>query len=140
MEEDDRGSRGRVLVIEDDDSVAKMLAICLTLARFDVARAVSGREALTVLETDPPHAVILDLGLPDGLGEAVLERLRALPAQSPLAWVVVSVLDSKEVAGRYGPLGGRFFSKPLDPWELISALERLQREKGDQPGLSRQES
>ncbi len=140
MAEDDGSARPRVLVVEDDDSVSKMLAICLALARFDVSRAASGREALSILESEPPEAVILDLGLPDGLGGAVLERLRGLPPGNLLSWVVVSVLDRKEVTNRYGPLGDRFFSKPLDPWEVIGRLGQLQGETREQPGPNRETS
>ncbi len=138
MAEDDGSARPRILVVEDDDSVSKMLAICLRAAGFDVSRAVSGADVLTILETEPPHALILDLGLPDGLGGAVLERLRGLPPGGLPSWVVVSVLDRKEVTSRHGPLGSRFFSKPLDPWEVIDKLEQLGRETPDTSGSNKE--
>src|SRR3989304_9274716 len=66
----------RVLVIEDDYSTARILRMCLEASGFEVSVTSLGGQALHVLEKDPPHAVILDLGLPDGLGGDGLPRLR----------------------------------------------------------------
>lgn len=119
---------GTVLVVEDDQAVARVLAIALRCARFNVVAVMSGREALEMLETRPVDAVVLDLGLPDQLGTAVLDRLRnaGRESQSPAPeWLVISALDSDEVHRRCGPLGDRFLRKPFDPRSLVTMLERL---------------
>jgi len=71
-----------------------------------------------------PDAVLLDLGLPDGLGGAVLRRLHQSQDGYP-AWLIVSALDEDEAKRRYGPLKGTFIPKPFDPWELVKKLEDL---------------
>ncbi len=119
----------RVLVVEDDRSVIRMLRIALVEAGFEVAQASSGAEALAVLEEACPDAVVLDLGLPDGRGGAVLGWLRQhrQPNGSGPAWVVITALDRQEAAGRYGPLDRHFLAKPFDPWELVRMLNSLLR-------------
>lgn len=119
---------GTVLLVEDDQAVARVLAIALRGARFNVVAALTGREALEMLETRTVDAVVLDLCLPDQLGTAVLDHLRnaGRGSRSPApAWLVISALDSDEVYRRCGPLGDRFLQKPFDPRFLVSMLERL---------------
>jgi len=117
--------RPRVLVVEDDDGVASMLAICLAAGGFDVARVTLGAEALRMLACEAVHAIILDLGLPDGLGGSVLDWLRRLSGQGAPPYLVISALDQGEITKRYGPMEENFVPKPFDPWVLIGKLEEM---------------
>ncbi len=119
------GARPTVLVVEDDEAVTRMLRFSLRTAGFDTAEAACGMEALRALEDGDMDAVVLDLGLPDGLAGAVLDRLRRPGGRGLPVWVVISALDCHEAAGRYGRLGCHFVGKPFDPWELASLLDRL---------------
>jgi two-component system KDP operon response regulator KdpE len=130
--------RPRVLVVEDDDGVASMLAICLAAAGFEVARVTLGAEALRMLACEAVHAIILDLGLPDGLGGSVLEWLRRPSGQGALPYLVISALDQGEVKKRYGPMGENFLPKPFDPWVLVGRLEEMLQ--GAEPPLVEGES
>jgi CheY-like chemotaxis protein len=123
----DRDSRPKVLVIEDNDAVARILRFCLREARFDITEVRTGGEALLILQRQPPAAVLLDLQLPDGQGGAVLDWLRRCDEQttdSPV-WVVMSALDQETAAQRFGPLGSHFVSKPFDPWQIVAILRTL---------------
>jgi DNA-binding response OmpR family regulator len=119
------GVRPRILVIEDDESVARMLELSLTEAGFDTIRATNGGEALHILEQQPPDAAILDLQLPNGQGGAVLDWLRQSDEQAAMSpvWVVISALDRGEATRRYGSLGSHFLAKPFDPWDLVAIIE-----------------
>jgi DNA-binding response OmpR family regulator len=117
--------RPLVLLVEDDDGVASMLAICLAVAGFDIARVTLGAEALRILGRGAVQATILDLSLPDGLGGSVLEWLRRPSGQGAPPYLVISALDQGEVKKRYGPMGDNFLPKPFDPWALIGRLEEL---------------
>jgi CheY-like chemotaxis protein len=123
------GAPPKVLVVEDEPAVARMLRISLRAAGFDVVEAVAGREALQILEQEAADAVILDLELPDRRGKAVLDRLRQADDSGLPAWVVISGLDCEEATGRYGSLGGHFLAKPFDPWDLVRMLERILSER-----------
>ena len=113
----------RVLLVEDDPSVMRMLSFSLRNAGFDVA-GVSTGGALQSLEQGPPDAVVLDLAPPDAVGRVVLARLRkALDVdEDHPAWIVISALDPAEADQRYGPLEGHLLAKPFDPWILIERL------------------
>ena len=122
-----RGGEASVLVVEDDRGVKRMLWFSLRSAGFRVVEASTGAEALRILDRHPPDAVVLDLGLPDGRGPDVLDRLNRpgdWAGKEPV-WTVISALDRGEARRRYGPMSDRFISKPFDPWDLIKALEEL---------------
>ena len=114
--------RRKVLLVEDDSAVNKVLGLSLRCGGFDTTQAESGGEALQKLDANGFDAVVLDLCLPDGLGGDVLHRLQA--ADSPV-WVAMSALDEDEAHKRFGPLQGAFIAKPFDPWDLIGMLDRL---------------
>jgi CheY-like chemotaxis protein len=123
----------RALVVEDDKGVRRMLRFSLRASGFTIAETATGAEALELLKELAPDAVILDLGLPDGLGGAVLERLRQMQGGDggAPAWVVVSAMNREDVTRLFGPLGDRFLPKPFDPWDLVDRLEELLAESGD---------
>ncbi len=117
----------RVLVIEDDQSVRRMLRFSLRDAGFEITETSTGEEALQHLQEQIPEAIILDLGLPDGLGGAVLEWLRQMDAgkDGRPAWVVMSAQDQNDVVKQYGRLGRHFLAKPFNPWDLVMRLQEL---------------
>lgn len=121
----------KVLVIEDEPSIRRMLRYSLRDAGFDIIELTTGAEAVQLLASSTPEAVILDLSLADGLAGVVLERLRRSEGNksSHPAWVVLSALDLEEAVGRYGPLENHFLRKPFDPWNLLGVLEQLLAEK-----------
>jgi DNA-binding response OmpR family regulator len=124
MSEGQGTGRRSVLIVEDDSAVARILRVCLRRAGFETVEVETGGEALKKIDEGQPDAVLLDLGLPDGLGGAVLQRLHEAQDGYP-AWLIVSALDEDEARRRYGPLKGIFIPKPFDPWDLVKKLEDL---------------
>jgi DNA-binding response OmpR family regulator len=125
-------ARRSVLIVEDDPAVARILRVCLRRAGFETVQADTGGEALKQMDEAQPDAVLLDLGLPDGRGGAVLHRLQESGGDP--AWLIVSALDEDEAVRRYGPLKGSFIPKPFDPWDLIRHLETLLDHGNKGPG------
>jgi DNA-binding response OmpR family regulator len=66
-----------VLIVEDDADLRRMFRTALALAGFTVMEAANGLDAIRMLDANPPHAVILDLGLPILSGEAVRQEIAA---------------------------------------------------------------
>ena len=124
-----------VLVVEDDRSVARVLRIALAEGGFAVREVASGAEALVALSSDPTDAVVLDLGLPDGRGRAVLQWLqnRSEPEYSRPVCVAISALNREEAASIHGLLDEPFLGKPFDPWELVRILQELLLDRQGRP-------
>ncbi|HEY4389632.1 MAG TPA: response regulator transcription factor, partial [Ktedonobacteraceae bacterium] len=86
--------RKRILVVEDEKEIVRLLQRSLTAHGYEVQTAESGESALAILEAQPPpDALLLDLGLPDISGLEVCKRIRA---QSPLPPIIVLSVRSKE--------------------------------------------
>ncbi|NQD90590.1 response regulator, partial [Paenarthrobacter sp. CM16] len=71
-------SRGKCLVIEDDEDIAGLLEVILTTAGFDVRVEASGTEGLLAATSVELTLITLDLGLPDMDGREVAGLLRAV--------------------------------------------------------------
>ena len=134
-----RSEQPRVLVVEDDDAVGRVLRLSLRRGGFDTAEAESGGEALRIMKRSTFEAVVLDLCLPDGLGSAVLRELQRHRGGHPV-WVVMSALDEDEATRRFGPLQGPFLAKPFDPHELVDTLTGLLSDASSHPGRTKTES
>jgi signal transduction histidine kinase len=70
----------RVLVVDDDPSVRRVLRDILTLQHVEVIEADNGQRALDILVDDVPDLVLLDVTMPQVDGMAVLERVQEIPA------------------------------------------------------------
>ena len=102
--------REKILVIEDEKSIARFISTILTANGYEAMRAASGAEAMSMISSHCPDLVILDLGLPDMDG---LDILRQLRSWSTLPVVVVSALD----------LGADdYLTKPFGTDELLARV------------------
>ena len=66
-----------VLIVEDDVDLRRMYRTALALAGYQILEAANGLDALRALDTNPPEAVVLDLGLPFLSGVAVRQEIAA---------------------------------------------------------------
>jgi CheY-like chemotaxis protein len=120
-------SRHTVLLIESNRNLARITRRALQDHGFVVTQVAAGEEALAVLGTQYPDAVVLDPDLTDGAGGRVLDHLHQLEQReghSPV-WIVISALDRRGVVRQYGPFIPHFLAKPFDPWDLVRLLEEL---------------
>lgn len=113
----------RLLLIDDDVSLAKMLHEFLELHGFRVDVVHEGESGLHRIDDDPPDLVILDVNLPDISGFDVLERLRAkhnLP-------VVMLTARGDESDRIFGLMGGAddYLPKPFNPLELTVRIQAV---------------
>src|SRR6185503_11615305 len=88
----------RVLIVEDDRGLRQGLAINLRARDYDVATAATGADALASAASKPPDAVVLDLGLPDMDGTAVIEGLRAWSKAPIIVLSARAAQDDKVIA------------------------------------------
>jgi len=116
----------RILLVEDDVSLADGLQTALRREGFAVNHVAAGKAALHALQADAPDLVILDLGLPDMDGLDVLQRLRATDS-GPLV-IVLTARDTTEDKV-YGLDRGAddYLAKPFEMPELLARLRALER-------------
>lgn len=118
----------RILVAEDEPSVAELIAYNLEQDGYRVSIAADGVQALQALREAPPDLLILDLLLPLQSGWQILRELRAHsdPRLSRLAVMVVSALACERLEQQLSLLGAeRVLGKPFSVQELRAVVRDL---------------
>lgn len=117
-----------VLAVDDDPAILRTLSINLRARGYDVETAGDGRSALQIVGERMPDVVILDLGLPDLDGVAVIKRLRAL-AMVPV--VVLSARhESDDKVEALDEGADDYVTKPFDMEELLARVRAAIRRGG----------
>jgi two-component system KDP operon response regulator KdpE len=127
----------RVLVIDDEPQILRALRRSLEAQDYDVATAEGGEEGLALAAAHVPNLVVLDLGLPDLEGTAVIRRLRS--------WTDVPVIVLSVREGRSDKIealdagADDYVTKPFDVEELLArmraALRRTDTDLASEPEL-----
>ncbi len=113
------------LIIDDEVQIRRLLRMALEGADYQVHEAATGQEGLVEITNRPPAIILLDLGLPDMEGLAVLKRLREW-SEAPV--LILSVRDDE--AGKIAALDAGaedYVTKPFSTPELLARLRAAQR-------------
>jgi two-component system KDP operon response regulator KdpE len=115
----------RVLVVDDEPEIVRGLKIVLREAGYAVEAADTKRQALALLATRPPDALVLDLVLPDGDGVAVCKEIRAW-SRLPIL-VLSAVGDEREKVRALDAGADDYVTKPFGTGELLARLRAILR-------------
>jgi two-component system, OmpR family, KDP operon response regulator KdpE len=116
----------RVLVIDDEPPIRKLLRVGLSAHGYQIMEASSGKMALELLGEQPPDLIVLDLGLPDMQGHELLRTIRARNDSVPI--VVLSSRDDE--AGKVQALDSGaddYVTKPFGMDELLARMRAALR-------------
>lgn len=120
-------SQPRILIIEDEAPIRRFLTITLGAGGFDVIEAERGRAGIERAATQGPDAVLLDLGLPDIDGKAVISGIREW-SQVPI--LVLSVRDGEaEKIAALDAGADDYVTKPFATGELLARLRAALRKR-----------
>jgi DNA-binding response OmpR family regulator len=114
-----------LLLVEDDDGIARPLAAALAGDGYDVVRVATGREALQ-RAAEGVRAVVLDLGLPDIDGVEVCRRLRTVAPGVPVLMLTARTSETDVVVGLDAGADD-YVTKPFRLAELLARLRALLR-------------
>lgn len=115
-----------ILLVEDDRSIANALELALRKQGYSVNTVGTGKAALHTIETDPPDLVLLDLGLPDIDGLAVLKRVRSRHVDIPILLLTARAGLDDKIAGLDGGADD-YLPKPFEMSELFARLRVMER-------------
>ena len=117
----------RILVVEDQDSIRRMIEALVQARGYQVTAVSSGAKAIDVALTDPPDIVLLDLNLPGQYdGFDVCQRLRSDPVTRHVPVVIISAMDDDESRARATAAGATaYYTKPFSPIALLKEIDRL---------------
>lgn len=119
-------------MIEDDAALARSISALLRAGGHAVDHVATGEDALSVVGSEPYALAILDVGLPDMDGFAVLAELRRRGEKLPV--LMLTARDALDDRVRGLDLGADdYLRKPFDPEELEARVRALGRRRGGDP-------
>ncbi len=116
--------RTRVMVVDDDPALSRMLRILLQSEGFDVMVANNGQQALDKLTEGEPALVVLDLQMPVLDGRGFFREFRRLGHRAPV--LLLSAYNSEAARDELGAEAA--LGKPCDPEAVAQLAQRLIRE------------
>ena len=119
----------KVLLVDDEEDFTSALSERLRMRNYDTKVAITGEAALSKIQEDRPHIVVLDLKMP-GIGG--METLTKIKEMDPFIDVIIltGALDS-EVGERALRAGASFHMlKPVDIEYLTGKLDHIKKERG----------
>lgn len=125
---------GRILVVDDEAQIRRFLRIALEAHGFTVIEAIRGQDAIAKAATETPDVVVLDLGLPDMDGKAVVARIREW-STVPILILSVRQAETEKVAALDAGADD-YVVKPFGIAELLARLRVLRRARRGEPGPS----
>ena len=129
-------NKRRILIVEDNADIAELLTIRLELAGYSTCKTHDGASGIGAVYAYKPHAVLLDIGLPDHDGFAVL---KAIKADAKTRDIPVLMLTARQGMGDIQmalKLGARdYVTKPFDDRKLLIRVARLLGESIPRPSI-----
>ncbi len=127
----------RILVVDDDKQIVRLVRSYLEKEGYQVFVAYDGETALHIIRHDQPDLVVLDLMLPDKDGWEITRLVRSDPTliKLPIIMLTARVEDSDKIVGL--ELGADdYITKPFNPREVVARVRAVLRRTGGEPTLS----
>ncbi len=131
------GSAMRALVVDDEESLADLVAMSLRYEGWDVKTAHTVKQAVSAADHFTPDIAVLDIMLPDGDGVALMKTLRQTHQGLPVLFLTAKDAVSDRVAGLTAG-GDDYVTKPFSLEELVARLRGVLRRVG--AGVSEKEN
>lgn len=124
-------NRGRILIVEDEESLMKLESIILSSKGFSVTGCPDGISALEEIDRNPPDLVILDIMLPDIDGFEVCRRIRSHPVSGSVPVIMLTARKNSQDIDRGVQTGAdAYITKPFKSAQLISTIDQLLSSSG----------
>jgi len=111
----------KVMVVDDDADIRKLLSVWLRSGGFEVVIAVDGYQAVQVARSERPDVVLLDISIPAATGYVVKDRLDRMPSVASIPVIYMSA-DARAERKALASGGATFLAKPLDKDVVIKTI------------------
>lgn len=116
----------RILVIDDEEKIRKVLTIHLTAEGYEVVTATNGFEALRDMEKINPDIIITDIVMPKVSGLEFTQALKNKADTRGIPIIVISAFSDKETVETARKLGAvKFLAKPFETKNLIETIKKV---------------
>jgi two-component system alkaline phosphatase synthesis response regulator PhoP len=119
-------NKRKILVVDDDPTMVKLINVNLKLNNYSVIEAISGEQALDIVSKEPLDLVVLDIMMPGVDGWEVLKRVRHDPATEELPVILVTAKTQDSDVIRGWELGAdEYVIKPFNPLLLVEVIKMV---------------
>ncbi len=121
----------KIMVVDDEPDIVKIIKISLELANFEVIEANNGEECLSKLNSGiKPELILLDIMMPGLSGYEVCQKIRQNPDLKDIKVVMLTAKGQKSDAEEGLKSGADdYIIKPFDPYELIDQVKEILERK-----------
>jgi DNA-binding response OmpR family regulator len=127
-------NKRRILIIEDNADIADLLTIRLELAGYSTCKARDGASGIGAVYAYKPHAVLLDIGLPDHNGFSVLKTIKSDATTRDIPVLMLTARQGMGDIQTALQLGAKdYVTKPFDDRKLLIRVARLLGESVPRP-------
>jgi len=125
-EKEDPFMARKILAVDDEKHIVRLIQVNLERQGYDVVTAFDGKEALQKVEAERPDLVVLDVMMPYMDGFEVLQNLKRNPSTRdiPVIMLTAKAQDADVFKGLQSGVD-LYLTKPFNPMELISFVKRI---------------
>ncbi|MDP8263208.1 MAG: response regulator [Candidatus Ancaeobacter aquaticus] len=115
----------KILIVDDDLNIAKLLASRLKANNYDICVACDGLSAVSIAHREKPDLIILDMMLPAGSGFTVFENLRKSVDTFAIPIIFITAFPDKEKEEKAFEMGAEgFIAKPFEADDLLLKVKK----------------
>lgn len=116
----------KILVVDDEPQVVRLLSLRLKANNFDVISAYDGYQCVEVAKLELPDLILLDIKMPLGGGVKAFEKLKSLATTNTIPVIFITAYPSIEVKKQVMEMGAEdFISKPFNSEVLIEKINTI---------------
>ena len=116
----------KVLVVDDEPAIVKMVTAQLVAHDYEVHSATNGKDALKICRNIIPDAIIMDIMMPDTDGASVAEELKENPEMKKVPIIFLTAAVKQSEVPRNHKIGGEYYlAKPFKAEQLLGMLKKL---------------
>ena len=116
----------KILIVDDDPNVVKVLASRLRANKYEVMASSDGLQAVQKAHQGKPDLIILDIRMPAGSGISVAEKLKISDDTSLIPVIVITGYPDEEIQQKAQEMGAaHFITKPVHAEELLAKVEEI---------------
>ncbi|GBC98139.1 Alkaline phosphatase synthesis transcriptional regulatory protein PhoP [bacterium HR17] len=136
MQQPAAGQKKRVLVVDDERHIVRLVQVNLERQGYEVLTAYDGVECLEKAKAEKPDLIVLDVMMPRMDGFEALQRLKSDPETNHIPVIMLTArAQDRDVLQGYTYGADLYLTKPFSPLELISLVKRVFESQEEEEGI-----
>jgi len=116
----------KILVVDDEPQIVRLLTLRLKAKNFDVISAYDGYQCVQVAKAELPDLILLDIKMPLGGGIKAFEKMKSISSTSEIPVIFITAFPTVEVNKLVMDMGAEdFVSKPFNSDQLIDKINKI---------------